>query len=188
MFMNTQVKGFKIPFHINFEEVNLRFYVRFRDNGLWKRGTVFIKEIVPKPAITWVANTLYKEKYQTMPMSHMWQQAHDEQTIAYKWKKNAKWHSIQVRTGLDLREIAADSEAEFITEHYWGYTKLNEHTTSEYGVEHPRWQVYETLDYRIDVGFADLYGPHFAALQDTKPLSVFLAEGSAIKVKEGRRI
>ena len=44
MFMNTRLLGFKIPFHINFEEVNLRFYVRYNDNGEWKRGTVFIKE------------------------------------------------------------------------------------------------------------------------------------------------
>ncbi|RYG04007.1 MAG: DUF2071 domain-containing protein, partial [Chitinophagaceae bacterium] len=38
MFLNTTVKGFKIPFHINFEEVNLRFYVRHKSNGEWKRG------------------------------------------------------------------------------------------------------------------------------------------------------
>lgn len=187
MFMDTKVKGFKIPFHTNFEEVNLRFYVRFRDNGLWKRGTVFIKEIVPKSALTWVANTVYKEKYETMPMSHTWRQADGQQLVQYNWKKT-QWNSLQVRTGLGLKEIQASSEEEFITEHYWGYTRINDQTTSEYGVEHPRWQVYETLDYTVDVNFSDIYGPHFATLQDLKPQSVFLAEGSAIQVKEGRRI
>ncbi len=187
MFMDTKVKGFKIPFHTNFEEVNLRFYVRFYDNGLWKRGAVFIKEIVPKSALTWVANTVYKEKYETMPMSHTWRQADGQQLVQYNWKKT-QWNSLQVRTGLGLKEIQASSEEEFITEHYWGYTRINDQTTSEYGVEHPRWQVYETLDYTIDVNFADIYGPQFATLQDLKPQSVFLAEGSAIQVKEGRRI
>lgn len=38
MFQDTKVKGLKIPFHINFEEVNLRFYVRYKDAGEWKRG------------------------------------------------------------------------------------------------------------------------------------------------------
>jgi hypothetical protein len=55
-------------------------------------------------------------------------------------------------------EIKDESEEEFITEHYWGYTKLSETSTSEYGVEHPRWEVYETSDYSIDVDFDDVYG------------------------------
>src|SRR3954453_11964004 len=66
MFLNTRVKGLKIPFHTEFEEVNLRFYVRYRDGQAWKRGVVFIKEIVPRPMLTLVANTLYKEHYETL--------------------------------------------------------------------------------------------------------------------------
>lgn len=72
MFLNTKVLGFKVPFHVNFEEVNLRFYVRYREGAEWKRGVVFIKEIVSRPALTFVANTIYKEKYETMPMGHSW--------------------------------------------------------------------------------------------------------------------
>src|SRR6185503_10721641 len=68
MFVDTAVMGVKIPFHVNFEEVNLRFYVRYRDQGEWKRGVVFIKEIVPRAALAFVANTLYNENYETMPM------------------------------------------------------------------------------------------------------------------------
>src|SRR6185436_6168258 len=72
MFLNTRLKGIRIPFHSDFEEVNLRFYVRYKDEikNEWKRGVVFIKEIVPKPALTFVANSIYKEHYQTMPMKH----------------------------------------------------------------------------------------------------------------------
>ena len=70
MFLNTKLKGISIPFHSDFEEVNLRFYVRFKDEGEWKRGTVFVKEIVPKPAIAFVANTIYGEKYETRAMRH----------------------------------------------------------------------------------------------------------------------
>lgn len=185
MFQNTKVKGFKIPFHTNFEEVNLRFYVRYKENGLWKRGVVFIKEIVPKHALTLVANTLYGEHYETMPMTHNWSTYPHKQVIEYKWFKKTKWHSIKVETELDTFEIKEGSEEEFITEHYWGYTKLNNSKTSEYGVEHPKWSVYKTLDFTIDVSFGDIYGQPFNFLNNATPTSVFLAEGSIIEVKTG---
>src|ERR1700741_1211564 len=71
-FINTKLRGFTIPFHRHFEEVNLRFYVRYKDSVGWKRGVTFIKEIVPKRALSFVANTLYKEKYITLPTKHSW--------------------------------------------------------------------------------------------------------------------
>lgn len=188
MFLNTKLKGIKIPFHTNFEEVNLRFYVRYKDGDTWKRGVVFIKEIVPKRALTLVANTIYGEKYETLPMAHTWETQPDNQSVEYKWKKKSRWNSIKVITGLDLHSINVGSEEEFITEHYWGYTKLKNNRTSEYGVEHQRWQVYETLDYTIDVNFGDNYGLEFSFLDDQTPKSVFLADGSLIEVKGGRKI
>ena len=57
MFLNTQLLGISVPFHRNFEEVNLRFYVKKWENQQWKRGVVFIKEIVPKKALSIIANT-----------------------------------------------------------------------------------------------------------------------------------
>lgn len=186
MFLNTKMLGVKIPFHINFEEVNLRFYVTYNDNGEWKRGVVFIKEIVPKPALTLVANTLYNENYETMPMRHVWDK-NDSLTVEYAWKKNA-WNTFRVNADNASTPIAAGSEAEFITEHYWGYTKLGAIKTAEYGVEHPRWDVYTVNEYQIDVDFADVYGSEFGFLKYEKPKSVFLAEGSEILVKAGRRI
>lgn len=184
MFLNTKVKGFKIPFHANFEEVNLRFYVRYKDNGEWKRGVVFIKEIVPKASLTFVANTIYKENYETMPMSHSWQTVNDSLTVEYKWRKN-RWNLIRVVADNVATGIQDGSEEEFITEHYWGYTKIRDNRTSEYGVEHPRWDVYRTIDYSVDVDFGDVYGQTFGFLKTETPRSVFLAEGSEIQVKEG---
>src|SRR5258706_3792006 len=114
MFLNTRVKGIKIPFHANFEEVNLRFYVRYNDSGEWKRGVVFIKEIVPKPALTFVANTIYKENYETMPMVHSWNMVNNSLHVEYKWKKE-RWNSLVVITsGLPIK-IETGSEEEFIT-------------------------------------------------------------------------
>ncbi|MBL7724162.1 MAG: DUF2071 domain-containing protein [Chitinophagaceae bacterium] len=187
LFQNTKIKGFKVPFHINFEEVNLRFYVRYYDNGALKRGVVFIKEIVPKPALTFVANTVYKEKYETMPMSHSWTTSAGILTTEYKWKKK-RWNSLTLCTETTQRPIEIGSEEEFITEHYWGYTKITDLKTSEYQVEHPRWEVYPVKNYQIDVDFEDIYGHDFSFLQKETPKSVILAEGSLIKVKAGRII
>jgi uncharacterized protein YqjF (DUF2071 family) len=186
MFLNTAIKGIKIPFHTNFEEVNLRFYVRYNDNGEWKRGVVFIKEIVPKPALTFVANTIYKENYETMPMTHAWETKDKALSVEYGWKKK-RWNSFKVITSVAACKIENGSEEEFITEHYWGYTKTNG-KTSEYGVEHPKWEVYKMKEYAIDVDFGDVYGKQFDFLKSEKPLSVFLSEGSEINVKSGRVI
>ena len=188
MFLNTKVKGIRFPFLTNFEEVNLRFYVRYKDNHEWKRGVVFIKEIVPRPVLTFVANRVYKENYETLPMHHKWERNNELQTVEYKWKKENKWNILKVNAGTALIDISNGSEEEFITEHYWGYTQINREKTSEYGVEHPRWQVYDIKDYTIDVDFNAVYGQNFGFLTNLKPKSVFLAEGSEIEVKSGRII
>lgn len=187
MFMETKLRGFGIPFHINFEEVNLRFYVKYNEDGAWKRGVVFVKEIVPKPAITFVANTVYRENYQTLPMKHKWEIKEDSFHVEYSWKTK-KWNKFAVKTNLTSEAMAIDSEEEFITEHFWGYTKLTPTLTSEYQVEHPRWEVYTVKDYEIDVDFGANYGDDFAFLNDRKPDSVMLAEGSPIKVLKGKKI
>ena len=187
MFLNTRLKSFRIPFHSNFEEVNLRFYVRYKENGIWKRGVTFIKEIVPKPAITFFANTLYNEKYETLPMSHSWKIDEKFIDIEYKWK-SMNWNSFKVRAENVSIPIKLNSEEDFITEHYWGYSKIDKSQTTEYGVEHPRWNSYKLLDYSIKVDFGELYGKQFAFLSEKKPFSVMLAEGSEILIRSGNKV
>ncbi len=188
MFCNTRVLGLPIPGHRNFEEVNLRFYVRFKENGEWKRGVVFIKEIVPRAAITFVANTLYGEHYMTLPMRHVWQDQGDHLKVSYDWKWQGRWNQLQVETESKPQDIPEGSEAEFITEHYWGYTQLSAEQTSEYQVEHPRWQAYRVKEYHIDCDAHSLYGPAFGMAMEQPPLSVFMAEGSEILVRKGKGI
>jgi len=182
LFKNVRVKGIKIPFHVNFPEVNLRFYVRYKENAEWKRGVVFISEIVPKPAIVFVANTLYKEHYASMPMRYTWEKEKDDLLVSYAWKKNKRWNHLGVRTGATALALQKDSEEEFITEHFWGYSAFSEQQTNEYHVEHPRWMIYPIKEYRIDCDFGALYGEKFSFLAQKKPDSVFMAEGSEIAV------
>jgi len=188
MFVDTKVLRMRIPFHINFEEINLRFYVKYKHTEGYKRGVVFIKEIVPRPALTLVANLLYNENYETLPTQHTWEEKSDTLTVAYGWKKRGQWHTMKVNADKTPVDIKPDSEEEFITEHFWGYTKISNNITSEYEVAHPRWQIYPIRDYEVNVDFNMVYGADFALLQDVMPLSVYLAEGSEILVKQGAKI
>lgn len=183
MFMDTKVLGLKLLNHVNFEEVNLRFYVKHHG----KRGVVFIKEIVPKPLITLVANGIYHEHYQTHKMTHNWTEDDNHKHFEYQWKLKNSWQSISVKTVKHFSEIKENSEAQFITEHYYGYTKHG-NKTFEYEVVHPSWRQLEVIDYRIHIDFEANYGAQFSVLKNAKPTSVILAEGSEASVKNKRTI
>lgn len=188
MFEDVKILGLKIPYHINFEEVNLRFYVRRFEDGIWKRGVVFVKEIVPKHAITFVANTLYNEQYQTLPMRHERTTINDKLLFKYEWKKNDSWNSISVQTEKELIPIEEHSEAEFISEHYYGYSISPRKKTVEYEVKHPRWEQHQVIDYSLNVDFKTTYGDEFSFLQTLKPASCFVAKGSKISIESKKTI
>ena len=188
MFMNTRVVGLKIPFHVNFEEVNLRFYVRYNDNGIWKRGTVFIKEIVPKAAISFIANAVYHEKYATKRMKHITSETANEISLSYQWKHKNKWNRIEASAEKPAQAMVSGSEEEFIAEHYWGYSKYNGTTTFEYNVQHPAWKIFPVKNYLIDCDFMSQYGDSFSNLNQMKPNSVFVAEGSDVSVLKKRNL
>ena len=188
MFCNTRLLGIKIPYHINFEEVNLRFYVRFNDSGIQKRGTVFIKEIVPRPAISLIANTLYHENYVTKKMKHSFDASAGEINLGYHWKHRNKWNRLEATVVSDALSMLPGSEEAFIAEHYWGYSRFNAKTSFEYAVQHPAWKVHPVKNYSIDCDFTAVYGEAFAFLQNAIPHSVFMAEGSAVTVLHKRRL
>ena len=188
LFSNTKVLGVPVPFHRTFEEVNLRFYVRYKEDSEWHRGVVFLKEIVPLHMITFVANTLYGENYTTHPMRHEWSLRGNELSVAYSWKVGREWNFLKALAALEPSEISPCTEEEFITEHYWGYTFINDRCSGAYQVAHPRWRVHQVNDYQIHCNAEKLYGAAFADALRQKPSSVFLAEGSTVQVMKGSRI
>lgn len=191
LFKNTRIKSFAVPFHRTFEEVNLRFYVQHTTPaGELRRGVVFLSELVPRLALTLVANTIYGEKYATMSLRHEWEETAEERVVAYQWRsrRRDRWNDLRVTAAAQAREIEARSPEEFFTEHYWGYTKRRSGRTSEYGVMHPRWKMYPVLQHSIDVDFGSLYGSGFASLATRAPDSILLAEGSEIEVRSGEKM
>jgi uncharacterized protein YqjF (DUF2071 family) len=191
LFDRVRLKGIPIPFHTRFEEVNLRFYVkRVMGDGSVRRGVVFVSEIVPLPAITLVARALYGEAYSTAKTRSTWRQHDGIQDIRYEWQHEGAWQHVWVEADAELRGIEAGSVEEFITEHYWGYTQHRgliprKGATGEYGVAHPRWEIYPVYGNEVKADFGSLYGEAFAGLTGRVPDHVLLAEGSAVAIRSG---
>lgn len=186
-FLDTRVLGVPIPFHRHFDEVNLRFYVRREGPAGPRRGVVFIKEIVPKRAIAWVARRLYNENYVALPMRHQDRLSEARApSVAYEWQAGKRWNRLAVEVSGDGYLADESSEESFITEHYWGYVAQRGGTTLEYQVEHPRWRVWRAERPELDCDVASLYGPEFSTALAGEPSSAFLAEGSSVVVRRGR--
>lgn len=175
-FLQTKVRGVAIPGHVNFEEVNLRFYVR---NGA-RRGVVFVREFVPRWAISWVARTIYGEPYATLPMSH----DVSEKRLEYRWGQNR----VMAHREGPASALVPGSEAEFTLEHYWGYTRRTPTRTLEYQVTHPRWRVWTDVEVDLDVDFEACYGKECAGALAAPYRSAMVADGSEVKVYPGARL
>ncbi len=192
-FLDTRVLGIAIPGHRDFDEVNLRFYVRRRsEHGDWRRAVVFVRELVPRRAIAFVARWLYNEPYSAVPMQHELQiaSAADGQPgrAAYAWRLVDRWHRLEVRTRGRPTLPEPTSEAAFISEHYWGYTVQRDGASKEYQVDHPPWRVWEAEGAQLDCDVKAVYGTGFAECLGIQPRSAFLAEGSEVTVYRGRRL
>ena len=184
MFLDTRVLGLPIPFHVNFEEVNLRYYVKREVDGETRRAVCFIKEIVPRWAIATVARMLYGEPYESWSMGHH----RDQNLVSYDWSRSGRTNRLKVEQATSLGIPEEDSHGSFIIEHYWGYTDRRKGRVDEYKVEHPKWELFDVTDPIVDVDFAATYGEEFAFLTSTEPYSNLLAKGSKISVYKGKTI
>src|SRR6267154_5516135 len=96
LFYHTIVCGLPIPRHRNFEEVNLRFYVRKKSADTWRRGVVFIRELVPKIAIAVTARVFYGEPYVAVPMKHDIEHVDLRLKVEYSWRRGRNWESLRM--------------------------------------------------------------------------------------------
>ena len=189
LFRDTRVLGLRVPLNRDFEEVNLRLYVRRETSEGWRRGVVFIKELVPRTAIALTARLFYGENYVALPMSHRVEVVNGDgaavRHVSYRWRFEGRDHEIDITARGAPQEIAAGSEEEFITEHYWGYARRRNGSTLEYRVDHPRWRVWTAHEARFECDVERLYGERFVEALKRSPVSAFLADGSAMTVFTG---
>jgi uncharacterized protein len=191
LFLDTRLWGVPIPLHRDFEEVNLRFYVRRKADDGWRRGVVFVKELVPRAAVALVARALYNENYASVPMGHALRRTADGshvESAEYRWRVAGRANRLAVKVASPPAPLVPGSQAEFIAEHYWGYSTLRDGGTGEYRVEHPSWRVAPAVTAELDCDLERVYGPPFAALLCGRPSSAFLADGSEVSVSGGVRL
>lgn len=190
LFRGTRVLGIPVPFHTEFEEVNLRLYVRRRTEDGWRRGVVFVKEVVPRAIVAFIARRVYHENYVALPMGHEigFRSDGSPARVSYSWTSAASSGRLDLAAGSASRLPEAGSAQEFLAEHYFGYARQPDGGTLEYAVEHPRWRITPALEACLEANVRPLYGDGFAAALDRPPDVAFLAEGSAIRVRRGRRI
>jgi len=181
LFLDTRLLGLPIPLHRDFEEVNLRFYVRKKSADTWRRGVVFVREFVPKRAIATIARAFYGEPYVALPMKHQIDHVDLKLSVEYSWRRGSKWESLKMTASGEPQTIPAGSHADFITEHYWGYTCVRG-GCSEYRIEHPRWKTWNADTFELSADIAAVYGEKFTEPLSATPRSAFIADGSPIEV------
>ena len=179
-FNRTRVLGWAVPFHQNFEEVNLRFYVR---RGA-KRGVVFIRELVPRYAVAAIARWAFNENYSCVPMSHRIEAG----SVEYAWKLGSDRCVMSIETAGENFLPLEGSLSQFITEHYWGYAAQKGGGCLEYEVQHPPWSVWNAKSASFSGDVDALYGREFAQILKRDPDSAFLAKGSQVTVFKGKRV
>jgi uncharacterized protein len=188
-FLRTKLLGFlAVPFHTNFDEVNLRFYVRRREGAEERRGVVFVRELVPRLAIAGLARMAYGEKYDSCPMEHAITRTQTEISATYRWMFEGERFQLTAAASGAPRYVAENSAENFITEHYWGYSAQGDGASVEYRVTHERWRIWKAAESTFDGDAANLYGAQFGEILRRKPDSAFIAEGSPVVVHKGRRI
>jgi len=188
-FCSTRLFGsFTPPFHSNFIEVNLRFYVRRKAGDEDRRGVVFIAEVVPKRAIASLARLAYGENYFSFPMKHRVERKSLNKVAEYLWRIGGEWCRLSAQSS-GLPKCPQDGSLEqFITEHYWGYSKQRSGACVEYRVSHVPWQVWATTQASFEGDASRLYGRELAAVLQRPPDSAFVADGSPVIVFRGQKI
>jgi uncharacterized protein len=173
----------------NFEELNLRFYVRRVVNNEVRRGVVFVKEVVPSALVAGTARLLYNEPYEARPMRHDFTKFSEGAggTLSYGATIGTSELTVSATTSGDLKLLAPHSIEEFILEHYWGYTQQPDGSTSEYRVSHEPWCFWSTSATSITGNIAALYPQSFKPFLEEPPHSSFVARGSPVSVFAYRR-
>ncbi len=188
-FLDTKLLGtISVPLHVNFQEVNLRFYVRRRVGAEYRRGVVFISEIVPRRAIAATARLIYGENYISLPMKHGVTVEGVKVTAAYHWKLGGQWCWLSAEAVGGSALPGNGSLEQFITEHYWGYSKQRAGGCVEYKVTHEPFSVWTATRAGVEGDCRALYGPELAELLQRPPDSAFIADGSPVIVHRGERL
>jgi uncharacterized protein YqjF (DUF2071 family) len=176
-FRRTRVRGVPIPLHVNFGEINLRFYVRLHG----RRAVVFIREFVSRPAVSIIARLAYNEPYRTIRMRDEVLARDGQICVRHRFGPGLR-NRLEAWADAEPVLPAEDSSAYWLTHHDFGVGRDRDGGARSYEVEHPVWALHEVRSLAVDVDFAGLYGPQWAFLADSEPSHVTLAQGSGVSI------
>ncbi|HEX6252136.1 MAG TPA: DUF2071 domain-containing protein [Gemmatimonadaceae bacterium] len=189
-FLRTRVLGVSVPFHRNFDEINLRLYVRRTVGGETRRGVVFIKEVVSAPGVAFAANLAYNEKYEIRRTRSRVPRRADTppRLLTYEWKTRSGWNRLRAEAGDGPFIAAPNSREHFLTDRPWGYTAQRKGGTVEYRVQHPPWRLWRARQADVRCYAAEVYGPEFEPVLSGDVYDAVIAEGSPITISTPARI
>ncbi|MFB3429735.1 MAG: YqjF family protein [Phycisphaerales bacterium] len=179
-FLETRVLGVKWPGFVNFPEINLRFYVREPESG--RRGVVFVRELVRSRFVASVARGLYNEPYSKARISDRIEQRDGERLVEYQFKIGDAPGRMSVVADAEAVVSPETSPEHWFKEHQWGYGTTRGGKLLRYEVEHPVWACHRVHDWDVEVDWGRIYGEAWSEMNKARPLSVMLAQGSAISV------
>ena len=177
-----------------FEQVNFRFYVRQRlISGGYRRGVVFLKQLVPHRTTALTARLVYGEPFAPVPISHDCREPHTglldaHREFTYSWRRNGQMEGLRAETDLAAEFPGPGSLAEFLTVRHWGYNGRPGDHTKGYAVSRPAWAVRPATAWRFDCDVATLLGGAFARGMSTAPASVLMTSGCQAKIGWPRRL
>lgn len=179
-FLETRVKGVRVPGHVDFPEVNLRFYVRDPKTG--DQGVCFVRELVPRVAIAWVARAVYNEPYRVARMRSSVVGLADRVRVEHQFRFRGSNASVVVEGSLRKRASEEGSRERFLTQRLWGYGTTRLGKRLRYRVEHPVWELHDQVTANVELDYRKMYGAKWGVLGEAAPVSVILAAGSEVSV------
>lgn len=190
-FQDTRVLGLPLAFHSEFQEVNLRTYVRRQVGNDVHHGVRFIQELVSRPMIAAGARLTFNEPYRVVDMDERTSSGIPGEPISsveYRWKWRTEWCGLSV-TLKGLPSVPSPgSEEDFIMYKEWGFTPQRDGSAIEYHVEHPRWSVWQVSEGRAYGSVGESPGPIWSIVFGSAPHSVFFADGSEVIIYQPERI
>jgi len=181
-FKNAKLKSLSIPLYQNFAQINLRFYVRHYCGNECRKGVVFIKEIAAGKLLQAGAAILYHERYCNLATKQHLETNEQNVDVTYKWKYRNDWNYLH---GIAMKEKATpikNSIEAFITDRYWGYTRIDKNKTAEFMVDHPVWNIHKLQSYDLHCNSKEIYGEQLHSVLSNNPTCTFMVDGSFVKV------
>lgn len=177
-FLRTRVLKIAWPGHVNFPEVNLRFYVRHGQD----RGVAFVREFVPRRMVAALARLIYNEPYRGAPMRSRVEKVGDGIVVTHRLRLHGREYTIRISADAAAHLPSSHGSDHFFKEHMWGFGTSRSGQLLRYRVEHPPWEVHPVRSVNLDWDWHAIYGPRWSFLEEQQPYSVMLAEGSSVSV------